>query len=120
MLPYIYVEELLNLLRNNQECSDVGTIKLYTAQLLYVFEILHEIGITSGELQPQNILLVNRPYLYMGFRTLGRHERSTQELQGAPFVAPEIRLGLAYTEAVAWWTLGILLAEMLSIESHVV
>ncbi len=107
--PFIHSEELIRLLFTEQ-CFDVERIRLYTAEILCALESLHDSGIIYGDLKPQNILLDYSGHVSICDFGLCKLNVSCI----SPYVAPEIKLGQAYTEVVDWWTLGILLAEMLT------
>jgi serum/glucocorticoid-regulated kinase 2 len=112
---FVHGGELMTLLYEEQG-FDVDRIRLYTAEILCALECLHDFDIIYGSLKPQNILLDYSGHISIcDFRLLKLERKVTiNESCGSPYQAPEISLGQAYTEVVDWWTLGILLAEMLT------
>lgn len=109
---FVHGGELIELLYKEQ-CFDVDMIRLYTAEILCALESLHDFDIIYGDLKPQNILLDYSRHVSVCDFGLYMKEKIDESCE-SPYLAPEISLGQAYTEVVDWWTLGILLAEMLT------
>jgi len=110
--PFVHGGELIELL-NKGQCYGVDSIRLYTAEILCALEFLHDFDIIYGDLKPQNILLDYSGHVSVCDFGLYMKEKIDESCE-SPYLAPEISLGQAYTEVVDWWTLGILLAEMLT------
>jgi serum/glucocorticoid-regulated kinase 2 len=110
--PFVHGGELIELL-NKGLCYGVDSIRLYTAEILCALEFLHDFDIIYGDLKPQNILLDYSGHVSVCDFGLYMTEKIDESCE-SPYRAPEISLGQAYTEVVDWWTLGILLAEMLT------
>ncbi|UKJ90358.2 CAMP-dependent protein kinase catalytic subunit [Theileria orientalis] len=87
----------------------------YAAQVTTMFEYLHESDIVYRDLKPENLLLCDDGYLKLtdfGFAKVV--EFRTYTVCGTPeYIAPEILLNKGHGKAVDWWTLGILIYEML-------
>jgi serum/glucocorticoid-regulated kinase 2 len=112
---FVHGGELIELLYKEQ-CFDVDRIRLYTSEILCALECLHDFDVIYGDLKPQNILLDYSGHISVcdfGLCKLDTKD-NINESCGSPYLAPEISLGQAYTEVADWWTLGILLAEMLT------
>ncbi|KAK7408171.1 Serine/threonine-protein kinase [Neonectria punicea] len=98
---------------------DVDRARLYTAELLCALECLHGFNVIYRDLKPENILLDYQGHIALcdfGLCKLEmKDEDRTDTFCGTPeYLAPEILLGQGYNKAVDWWTLGVLLYEMLT------
>lgn len=107
--------ELFSVLRA-RTFFDEDTARFYAAQVISAFDYMHNKNIIYRDLKPENLLLDEKGYLKVtdfGFAKVvtGR----TYTLCGTPdYLAPEIVAGKGHGKGVDWWTLGILIYEMLS------
>merc|ERR1711959_59559 len=114
VLEYIVGGEFFTHLRkagrfdNDQSC-------FYGAQIAAIFEYCHSKNIVYRDLKPENILLMSDGYLKLtdfGFAKIIEHR--TYTLCGTPeYIAPEVLLNKGHGKPVDWWTLGILIYEMI-------
>ena len=115
LLEYVQGGELFSLLRN-QNCFPLEQAKFYIAHIITIFEYLHGKNIIYRDLKPENILINKNGYLKLtdfGFAKYLDNEK-TYTLCGTPeYLAPEIILNKGHGKPVDWWTMGILLYEML-------
>eukprot|EP00030_Apusomonadida_sp_AF-17_P000643 a175486_287.p1 GENE.a175486_287~~a175486_287.p1 ORF type:complete len:475 (-),score=239.81 a175486_287:1-1392(-) len=93
--------------------------QFYTAELACALEYLHGLDIVYRDLKPENILISNEGHVCItdfGLCKEGMSEgESTRTFCGtAEYLAPEVLKGDGYNKAVDWWSLGVLLFEMLS------
>ena len=88
----------------------------YAAQVVSMFEYLHSFNVIYRDLKPENLLIGSDGYLKLadfGFAKIVKSR--TYTLCGTPeYIAPEILLNKGHGKGVDWWTLGILIYEMIA------
>lgn len=89
---------------------------LFGAQIVLMFEYLHSMKIIYRDLKPENLLIHKDGYLKLtdfGFAKIV--EERTYTLCGTPeYIAPEVLLNKGHGKPVDWWTLGVLIYEMIA------
>jgi serum/glucocorticoid-regulated kinase 2 len=118
VLAFINGGELFHHLQKEQR-FDINRSRFYTAELLCALECLHGFNVIYRDLKPENILLDYSGHIALcdfGLCKLDmKDEDRTNTFCGTPeYLAPELLLGQGYTKTVDWWTLGVLLYEMLT------
>lgn len=114
-LEYVQGGELFTYLRTIGKLMPMHA-QVYAAQIVSMFEYMHSLNIVYRDLKPENLLIAADGYLKLtdfGFAKVvtGR----TYTLCGTPeYLAPEILLNKGHGKAVDWWTLGIIIYEMLA------
>lgn len=109
--------ELWTILRDRGWFDD-GTTRFYIACVVSAFEYLHNRGIIYRDLKPENLLLDKDGYIKMvdfGFSKHIDSGRKTWTFCGTPeYVAPEIILNKGHDRSVDFWSLGVLMYELLT------
>ncbi|KAI8074668.1 kinase-like domain-containing protein [Gongronella butleri] len=118
VLAFINGGELFHHLQKEGRFSEERS-RFYTAELLCALECLHDFNVIYRDLKPENILIDYNGHIALcdfGLCKLNMKENErTNTFCGTPeYLAPELLLGQAYQKIVDWWTLGVLLYEMLT------
>ncbi|KAG5743916.1 hypothetical protein H9Q72_013219 [Fusarium xylarioides] len=118
VLAFVNGGELFHHLQKEHR-FDVNRSRFYTAELLCALECLHGFSVIYRDLKPENILLDYQGHIALcdfGLCKLDmKDEDRTNTFCGTPeYLAPELLMGQGYNKTVDWWTLGVLLYEMLT------
>jgi len=108
--------ELFTILRA-QTLFDEPTATFFAACVLSAFEHMHSFDIVYRDLKPENLLIDKQGFVKITDFGFAKHIGSahTFTLCGTPdYLAPEIVAGKGHGKGVDWWTLGILIYEMLA------
>ncbi|CAN6169262.1 unnamed protein product [Urochloa humidicola] len=92
--------------------------RIYTAEIVSAVAHLHANGIMHRDLKPENILLDADGHAMLTDFGLAKefceNTRSNSMCGTLEYMAPEIILGRGHDKAADWWSVGILLFEMLT------
>ncbi|XP_067857473.1 cGMP-dependent protein kinase 1-like isoform X2 [Heptranchias perlo] len=109
--------ELWTILRDRGFFDDAMT-RFYTACVVEAFAYLHCKGVIYRDLKPENIILNDRGYAKLvdfGFAKKIGFGKKTWTFCGTPeYVAPEIILNKGHDISADYWSLGILMYELLT------
>jgi len=125
------------------KCLPEDAARFYAAEVVAALEYLHLMGFIYRDLKPENILLHHSGHIMLSDFDLAKHSGviggrpatiHQSELNGLPlvdtksctanfrtnsfvgteeYIAPEVIRNSGHTSAVDWWTLGILIYEMI-------
>ncbi|CAK0788787.1 unnamed protein product, partial [Prorocentrum cordatum] len=89
--------------------------KFYAAGVVLAFEHLHDLHIIHRDLKPENVLLDSEGRPKLADLGLAKVTSGTaQTFCGTPtYLAPEVIRGTGYTHSADWWSLGVLIYELL-------
>ncbi|KAL2898012.1 Serine/threonine-protein kinase AtPK2/AtPK19 [Bienertia sinuspersici] len=92
--------------------------RVYAAEIVSAVAYLHDNGIMHRDLKPENILLDSDGHIVITDFGLAKQfddtTRSNSLCGTIEYMAPEIILGKGHNKAADWWSVGILLYEMLT------
>ncbi|KAL0223757.1 hypothetical protein P9112_003147 [Eukaryota sp. TZLM1-RC] len=115
IMDFVNGGELFHYLRKQEKFS-LETTKFYAAQIVLALDYLHSHQICYRDLKPENLLLDHRGYLRIcDFGFAKKVDDRTFTICGTPeYLAPEVIQNRGHSMAVDWWSLGILIYEMLA------
>ncbi|KAL2368184.1 AGC/PKA protein kinase [Blastomyces gilchristii SLH14081] len=114
VMDFVEGGELFSLLRKSQRFPN-PVAKFYAAEVTLALEYLHDHHIVYRDLKPENLLLDRHGHLKITDFGFAKEVRDiTWTLCGTPdYLAPEVVSSKGYNMSVDWWSLGILIFEML-------
>nr|ACY56338.1 cAMP-dependent protein kinase catalytic subunit [Monascus ruber] len=114
VMDFVEGGELFSLLRKSQRFPN-PVAKFYAAEVTLALEYLHANQIIYRDLKPENLLLDRHGHLKItDFGFAKEVPDITWTLCGTPdYLAPEVVSSKGYNKSVDWWSLGILIFEML-------
>jgi len=115
VLEYVNGGEFFTHLRRQGRLEN-NPARFYSASVVTIFAHLHKEDIIYRDLKPENLLLDHQGYLKItDFGFAKKVLFKTYTLCGTPeYIAPEVLLNKGHGKGVDWWTLGILVFEMLN------
>ncbi|OHS95205.1 RAC family serine/threonine-protein kinase like protein [Tritrichomonas foetus] len=116
-LDYVQGGELFSRLAEEGSFSE-ARVKIYAAEIVLAISYLHSIEIIHRDLKPENILVNMKGNLKLTDFGLVKEkmgaDSTTRTFCGTPeYIAPEMIQGRAYNKMVDWWSVGVLIYQML-------
>lgn len=107
--------DLFTILRKSHSFKE-GVAKFYAGCVIEGFDHLHSMNMVYRDLKPENLVLNSAGYVQItDFGFCKQVEAKTFTLCGTPdYLSPEIIMGRGHGLGVDYWTLGILIYEMLA------
>jgi len=115
VLEYVNGGEFFTHLRRRGRLEN-NQAKFYAATVTLIFEHLHKDDIIYRDLKPENLLLDHEGFMKItDFGFAKKVLFKTYTLCGTPeYISPETLLNKGHGKGVDWWTLGILIYEMIA------
>jgi serine/threonine protein kinase len=93
--------------------------RIWGAEILLALEYLHSMDLIYRDLKPENVLLSSQAHVKLTDFGLARDvndELTAKTVAGSPYyMAPEVLLMKGHDTQADWWSLGILIYEMLTV-----
>jgi len=107
--------EMFSLLNEHDRFPEEA-VKFYTASVVLAFEHMHSQKIVYRDLKPENVMLDHEGYVKItDFGFAKPLTQRTYTFCGTPdYLSPEIVLNQGHGFPTDWWTLGVLMYEMLT------
>ncbi|XP_038687730.1 probable serine/threonine protein kinase IREH1 isoform X2 [Tripterygium wilfordii] len=140
VMEYLNGGDLYSLLRN-LGCLDEDVARVYIAEVVLALEYLHSLRVVHRDLKPDNLLIAHDGHIKVGLinstddlsgpavsgtSLLGDDEpelsasehqqerRKKRSAVGTPdYLAPEILLGTGHGTTADWWSVGVILFELI-------
>lgn len=90
----------------------------YAAEMILGIQYMHSKGIVFRDIKPENVLITEDGHIKLadfGFAKRLLNHSKTFTFCGTPeYMAPEILFKSGYDYSVDWWSLGVVIFEMLT------
>mmetsp|Transcript_4386 Transcript_4386/g.5082 ORF Transcript_4386/g.5082 Transcript_4386/m.5082 type:complete len:830 (+) Transcript_4386:436-2925(+) len=117
LMDFMAGGEMFGLLTRKERFS-VSMSRFYAAEVLIALEYIHMKGFVYRDLKPENILIHDTGHIKladMGFcKPLKDGERTYTTCGTSDYMAPEVMLSQGHDKRADFWSLGVLIFEMLA------
>lgn len=98
-----------------EQCFPNDVALFYITEIVLAIEHLHKHQIAYRDLKPENLLIARDGHIKItDFGFAKKIKDKTYTLCGTPeYLAPEVIRNVGHTHGVDWWSLGVLIFEML-------
>ena len=115
-MPLIAGGEMHKVLKARQKFTE-DQVKFYIAQVIVGIDVLHKSGIMHRDLKLENLMIDSDGYLKIidfGLAKILRPGQLAMTSCGTPaYMAPEVLRGDGYDFTADWWSVGVIMYEML-------
>lgn len=121
VMDFINGGELFQHLKKNGPFSEQKS-RFYIAEVILAIEYLHQRNIIFRDLKPENVLLDHEGHVKITDFGLAKELKDDNDktftICGTPeYLAPEILLKGGYDKMVDYWTIGVLIYELLTLRT---
>lgn len=115
LMEFVAGGELFNYIRAEGQFNN-KTAQLVSAEIILALQYLHNQDIIYRDIKPENLLVDHEGHLKLTDFGFAKHiEDKTKSMCGTlDYMAPEILMAKGHGKPVDWWSLGILIYELLS------
>jgi len=115
VMEFVAGGELFNYIRAEGQFTN-RTAQLCAAEIIVTLQYLHNQDIIYRDIKPENLLVDHEGHLKLTDFGFAKHiEDRTMSMCGTlDYMAPEILMAKGHGKPADWWSLGVLLFELLS------
>ncbi|EGR33665.1 protein kinase domain protein [Ichthyophthirius multifiliis] len=115
VMEFLQGGDLMTLLIERSILSEIE-VRFYAAEIVLAIESVHKMNYIHRDIKPDNILLTKNGHIKLsdfGLCKQTNRKRLFSTVGTPDYIAPEVFGQEGYTESVDWWSVGIIIYEML-------